>query len=182
LNPEFDYSRRNSNLLFKQVRHRIFVSYHHGNDQPYYDLFSKAHHDTYETISDRSLERKVDSDDPAYVMQRIRDTCIDGTSCTVVLLGRETGKRKYVDWEIKATLDRNHALLGIVLPTATVINGNVIVPDRFNDNLQSGYADWCRWEDIINNPPALQTCISAVKLRSTVLMDNTRTRLSRNLS
>jgi hypothetical protein len=47
------------------VKHKIFVSYHHGGDQAYYDAFSKAFHDTYDVIFDNSLERKIDSDDAA---------------------------------------------------------------------------------------------------------------------
>jgi hypothetical protein len=37
-----------SNPMSQQtVRHKIFVSYHHGGDQSYYDAFLKAFHDTY---------------------------------------------------------------------------------------------------------------------------------------
>jgi hypothetical protein len=32
------------------VKHRIFISYHHGGDQLYYDPFSNAFHDTYDVI------------------------------------------------------------------------------------------------------------------------------------
>jgi hypothetical protein len=46
-------------------------------------------------------------------MQRIRDKHITGTSCTIVLCGSLTPWRKYVDWEIKATLDKEHGLIGI---------------------------------------------------------------------
>jgi hypothetical protein len=44
------------------VKHKIFVSYHHGGDQAYYDAFSKLFHDTYDLIYDNSLDRQVDSD------------------------------------------------------------------------------------------------------------------------
>src|SRR5689334_858513 len=90
------------------VKHKVFVSYHHGGDQAYYDAFSKAFHDTYDVIYDKSLERQVDSDNVDYVIQRIRDNYITGTSCTIVLVGKQTCGRKYVDWEIKATLDKEH--------------------------------------------------------------------------
>lgn len=48
---------------------RIFVSYHHRGDQQYYDAFSAAFHDTYEAIYDKSVERRIDSDDVDYVMR-----------------------------------------------------------------------------------------------------------------
>src|SRR5262249_26726190 len=88
------------------LKHKIFVSYHHGGDQAYYNAFSKAFHDSYDVIYDNSLERQVDSDNVDYVRRRIQENYITGTSCTIVLVGKETWGRKYVDWEIEATLDR----------------------------------------------------------------------------
>jgi len=99
-------------LLGLQVnRPRVFLSYHHAVDQPYYDAFSRTFHDRYETIRDNSRDRKIDSDVTDYVMRRIREEHVAGTSCTIVLCGLETRWRKYVDWEIKATLDKQHGLM-----------------------------------------------------------------------
>src|SRR5689334_16431755 len=103
--------------LHTPVRPRIFVSYHHGSDQWFYNEFSRLFHDNYETVYDNSLERSVNSENVDYTRWRIRDDYIRGTSCTVVMCGAETWKRKYVDWEIKATLDMRHALIGINLPS-----------------------------------------------------------------
>ena len=88
------------------VKRKIFVSYHHDNDQAYYNEFSRFFSDQYDAIQDSSLDRLIDSDDTEYVMRRIRENYITGTSCTVVLCGPQTRWRKYVDWEIKATLDK----------------------------------------------------------------------------
>lgn len=51
-------------------------------------------HDTYEVDYDNSVDRKIDSDDPEYVMRRIRENYINGTSCTLVFCGVETPYRK----------------------------------------------------------------------------------------
>ena len=129
-----------------QIKRKVFVSYHHGNDQWFYNEFSRVFNDTYDVISDNSLDRAIDSDNPDYVMRRIREKYITGSSCTIVLCGAETPNRKYVDWEIKATLDKEHGLIGINLPTSiTSQYGGVIVPDRLHDNVQSGYAVWIDW-------------------------------------
>jgi hypothetical protein len=125
------------------VRPRTFFSYHHHGDQVFYDLSSLYFGDTVKTIHDASLDRRIDSDDTDYVRWCIRDECIRGSSCTVVLCGAQTPWRKYVDWEISATLDMYHGLVGIGLPTVQYdFLGRKIVPDRLNDNLQSGYAVW----------------------------------------
>ena len=95
---------------FQPTKSKVFVSYHHGGDQPYYDAFSRTFSDTYDIVYDNSLARQIDSDSPEYVMRRIREEHITGTSCTVVLVGAATYQRKYVDWEIYATLEKE--LLG----------------------------------------------------------------------
>jgi hypothetical protein len=136
-----------SALVPRVIRRKVFISYHHGGDQCYYESFTRFFHDQWETVHDNSLERRIDSDDVSYVMQRIRDRNITGTSCTLVLIGAHTHERKYVDWEIKATLEKSHGLLGVVLPSAIRNHsGHVIVPDRLYDNLASGYARCIQWE------------------------------------
>lgn len=135
--------------LLKPVRRKIFVSYHHGGDQVYYDEFSRFFHEQFEAVFDNSLERQVDSDNVNYVMQRIRDNHISGTSCTVVLIGAQTHQRKYVDWEIKATLDKEHGLLGVILPNhQKSIDGKIMVPDRFFENFTTGYALFEHWGNL----------------------------------
>jgi hypothetical protein len=64
----------------------------------------------------------IDSDDTDYVMQRIREVYLKGTTVTLVMFGRCTWARRYVDWEIQAALrqDREiipNGLLGIKLPS-----------------------------------------------------------------
>ena len=131
------------------VKRKVFVSYHHHGDQAYYNAFSQSFHDTYDVITDNSLEREVDSDDVDYVMRRIRENYITGSSCTIVLVGKDTYLRKYVDWEIKATLDKQRSLIGVRLPTAPITAQNTVtVPDRLHDNVRSGYGNCSRgWRE-----------------------------------
>ena len=135
-----------ADLLGVLPRRRVFVSYHHGGDRQYYDAFSRLMADTYEVVQDTSVERQVDSDDVEYVLRTIRENYVTGSSCTVVLCGAGTPWRKFVDWEIKATLDKEHGLIGVNLPTNPAnANGTFTVPDRLYDNIDSGYAVWSTW-------------------------------------
>ncbi|TWB50884.1 TIR domain-containing protein [Bradyrhizobium sacchari] len=162
------------------IKHKVFVSYHHGGDQAYYDAFSKAFHATYESIYDNSLERRIDSDNVDYVRRRIREDYIKGSSCTIVLVGAQTWGRKYVDWEIDATLEMSHGLVGIRLPSAPMRDGKVVVPDRLHDNITSGFALWETWAHVTAGAAQLDSCIAAAKLRSPRLIDNSRGRRLRN--
>lgn len=145
-------------LLTALLKQRsIFVSYHHDRDQACYDEFSRIFSDVYGIVRDNSLERLIDSDDPDYVMRRIRENHISGTSCTIVLCGPETRWRKYVDWEIKATLDKEHGLISVNLPhNPRDYLGRVHKPDRLQDNIDSGYALWVEWEVLRRRAIALK--------------------------
>lgn len=165
--------------LLKPTRRKVFVSYHHGGDQNYYDEFSRFFHDQYEAVRDNSLERLIQSDDTEYVMRQIREQYITGTSCTIVLIGAQSHERKYLDWEIKATLDKCHGLVGIVLPThAKNPTGEIIVPDRFLDNHKTGYAVWAHWGGLTAH--GLTQLIDAAIAKSQRLIDNSRPMRQRN--
>lgn len=159
------------------VTRKVFVSYHHSGDQAYCDAFSETFGDTYDVIYDNSLERRIDSDNVDYVIRRIRENHIAGSSCTIVLVGRDTPKRKYVDWEVKATLEKEHGLIGVQLPTAPVSpQGTVSVPARLNDNINSGYALWLSWNEITASADQLAQYIEAGNARDKKLIVNTRDR------
>lgn len=165
--------------LMKPTRRKVFVSYHHSGDQAYYDEFSRFFHDQYEAIRDNSLERLIQSDDTEYVMRQIREQYITGTSCTIVLIGAQSHERKYLDWEIKATLDKYHGLVGIVLPTHLKNpTGEIIVPDRFLDNCKSGYAVWAHWNGL--TAQALTQLIDTAMAKPQRQIDNSRLMRQRN--
>ncbi|VVM49888.1 hypothetical protein PS673_00708 [Pseudomonas fluorescens] len=168
--------------LEKPVKHKIFVSYHHYLDQNYYEAFSKHFHDKLDAINDRSLDEEIDSDNVEYVMRRIREEYLKGTSCTIVLIGAETYTRKYIDWEISATLAKEHGLIGVYLPTAkrSEDGTKIIVPDRFYDNLNSGYASMMSWEAITASAEALDMYLKAAKAKSSSLIDNSRKKKQKN--
>jgi MTH538 TIR-like domain (DUF1863) len=162
-----------------RVRSKIFVSYHHGGDQLYYDLFSKLFHDKYEVVRDNFLERIIQSDDTEYVMRQIREKYITGTSCTIILIGAHSHERKYLDWEIKATLDKCHGLVGVVLPNhVTNYLGEIIVPNRFLTNVKTGYAVWTHWDGLTAH--GLTTLIDAANAKSKFLIDNSPPLKQRN--
>jgi len=128
------------------MAHTVFVSYHHENDQ------ARANHlrTTYseeETLIDRSLTDAYDDKTDDEILTLIRYYHLKNSTVTIVLIGSETANRKWVDWEIYASLrpygDRTrNGLLAIYLPTA----GDA--PARLQDNLDSGYAVSMKWENI----------------------------------
>lgn len=173
-----------SATLFDTLRapkRRIFVSYHHHGDRAYYNEFARMFAGAYEAIEDNSVEREIDSDNADYVIRAIRENHITGSSCTVILCGSQTPWRKFVDWEIKATLDKQHGLISINLPTNPITpQGTNTVPDRLYDNIMSGYAVWLQWGNLAQGPTFLTRQIEVATTRSATLIVNSRSLRQRN--
>lgn len=117
----------------------VFVSYAHRLDQDAADDFRKKFGDDKMIFSDRSLENV---DLSKYTDETIKNNhirpLIAKSSVTIVLIGKETGGRWWVDWEIYYSLlktarnDRN-GLLGILLP-----NKEHMIPTRLSRNIHMG--------------------------------------------
>jgi MTH538 TIR-like domain (DUF1863) len=163
------------------IQRRVFISYHHAGDKAYYDAFSNAFSENYQVIQDNSVERAIDSNNAEYVIRKIREEYITGTSCTIVLCGAGTPWRKFVDWEIKATLDKEHALIGVNLPTNPITqNQKFTVPDRLHDNIESGYAVWVPWATFVASAQSVQQHIELANGKAKALIRNQRQLRGRN--
>lgn len=130
-------------------KRKVFVSYHHANDQLYYNRLSEHFSKTYDIVHDNSLDRRINSNDCNYIIRVIQDNYIKGTSCTIVLCGADTCDRKFIDWEIEASLAKKHALVGVYLPTR-IGDKAIVPPDRLLDNIQSEFAFWVSWKSLFN--------------------------------
>lgn len=161
-------------------KRKVFVSYHHGNDQAYYDAFSQHFGSTFDVLSDRSLDRARNSDNPDYIMRYIRENHLTGASTLIVLCGLQTQYRKYVDWEIHAGLNQSMALLGVKLPPLQVVGNGCAKPDRLQDNITSGYASWVWWENFVQSLEAVTQWIEDANGRAKRLIENGRARRMRN--
>jgi hypothetical protein len=157
-------------------KRNVFISYHHGREQTVVDEFVEAFSEDYEVFTDSSLERAADSDDVDYLGQVCRDA-IKGTSVTIVIIGKRTGDRKFVDWEIYDTLEMKHGLVGISRPDLAAADASL--PERLKDNRKSGYAKWYRYPDTVSG---LRAIIDEAFAADKSKIDNTRPLIVRNKS
>ena len=144
-------------MMPKTKRHKVFISYYHQDDQERKDQFLRM-------MGDRIVDRSVDIGDiidagspVPDTLRQIREDHISEATVTVVLIGPCTWQRKYVDWEIGATLrdtDMNPrcGLLGILLPShpdyEKTEHNLHLIPPRLADNLSGAdpFAYICRWQ------------------------------------
>jgi hypothetical protein len=85
--------------------HRVFISYHHDNDQWYKEelvRFSKE----YDIFEDWSVDTgDIDDNLPdQQIREIIRDEYLRESTVTILLVGTETKNRKHVDWELYSSM------------------------------------------------------------------------------
>ncbi|WP_415882610.1 TIR domain-containing protein [Neptuniibacter sp. QD34_54] len=166
-------------------RHKVFVSYHHANDQEYREYFEEMFSDFHDVLIPQSVQiGEIDtglSDEK--IRQIIRDDYLRDSTVTVVLIGSQTWQRKHVDWEIASSIrntKRNprSGLLGIILPSykpqtrslsimdrillknaandSTTKYLDRTIPPRLADNIKCGYSKIYSWT---NDPFEVQDWI-----------------------
>lgn len=163
------------------MRHKVFISYHHANDQFYRNKFEQIFSNQYDIMVSKSVQigdinpnLKTDT-----IRQKIRDEYLRDSTVTVVLVGSETWKRKHVDWEIGASIrstqfNSRSGLIGILLPNyprtdMSKYNSNTI-PPRLYDNLKNDFASLYNWSD---DPYIVQQWIhEAFQRRNQINPDN----------
>lgn len=139
-------------------RHKVFVSYHHANDQYYKNRFEHLFCNVTDAVVSRSVQ--MGGIDPNLktetIRQKIRDEYLRESTVTVVLIGTETWKRKHVDWEISSSIrdtkfNSRSGLLGILLPTYPGYSQNKYdpktIPPRLFDNIECGFAKIYCWDE-----------------------------------
>ncbi len=165
-------------------RHKVFVSYHHANDQWYKNKFETIFSNYHNILVSKSVQiGDIDTNlKTDRIRQKIRDEYLRDSTVTVVLVGSETWKRKHVDWEIGASIRNTQfnprmGLLGIILPSYYTYYrieygkfNHCSIPPRLSDNLKKGYANIYDWS---GNPKTVQSWIhTAFENRNKIIPDN----------
>lgn len=172
-------------------RHKVFVSYHHANDEDYKNWFDQRFGDLFGILV-RSSVQLGDMDETLQtetIRRRIREEYLQDSSVTVVLIGTETWKRKHVDWEISASIRQTEfsprsGLLGLFLPTHPAYGQQKYdphtIPPRLYDNVTCGYARLAHWTE---DPATVQDLIhKAYVNKSKIQPTNARDLFGKNRS
>ncbi len=129
-------------MAYKGIRRKVFVSHYKGDREAIQNFIDKWAYEEGVFIPKQlgvfDDEDFINSLNSSYVMQQIRKKYLEDSTVTIVLIGTCTHSRRYVDWEIKASLQQGegvpNGLLGIVLP---YLNTPPHVPERFVLNFSS---------------------------------------------
>lgn len=172
------------------ARHKVFVSYHHDNDENYKKIFELRFGNKYDILVRGSVQiGDIDPNNNTETIRRIiRDEYLADSSVTVVLVGTQTWQRKHVDWEISSSIrdttnNPRSGLLGIILPSYYKQYGKLnqyTIPPRLWDNVKCDFAKLYNWSE---DPAEVQQWIHEAYLRkSRVQPTNARPLFAKNRS
>ncbi|NTW88645.1 MAG: TIR domain-containing protein [Desulfobulbaceae bacterium] len=131
-------------MAWSGTKRRVFISHFKG-DRTEVDNFIEEFANRQKIFTPYVLGANdnddfIDSTDTAYVMRRIRELYLKDSTVTIVLMGSCTHSRRYVDWEIKSSLQQGetlpNGLIGIILPS---IGAKAYLPPRFEVNWTNGH-------------------------------------------
>lgn len=181
-----------ASLLKSYTRHKTFISYHHADEAEVKAFIDHFDHD-HDVLISRGIGASmagdvINSTDADYIKQRIRQLYLRDSSVTLVMVGAETWGRRFVDWEVAASLrntatSNRNGLLAITLPSIANDSSRQL-PVRVDDNVEgtSGYARWMKYPTTTLGLG--QMIDDAYNRRTThaALVDNSRALRQRNAS
>jgi hypothetical protein len=140
------------------MAHRSFFSFHYERDVQRASVVRKSSvtksEITPEWIDASVWEEAKGKSDAA--VQRLIDSALVGTTVTAVLIGTETSKRRWVNYEIRESVARGNGLLGIYIHNIPGFDGKTAsrganpLPSRYRtyDWMDDdGYNNLGKWVD-----------------------------------
>ena len=145
--------------------HRVFISFHHANDQEYKDELVKCAKEK-DVFIDGSVDMGdiPDDWDDQKIREYIRDEYLRDTTVTILLVGTETKYRKHVDWELYSSMidgkkNKKSGILVILLPSAKSGYFTAAHGDKEKETIYPYQKDW---EKISSRSEYERTKISVV--------------------
>lgn len=124
-------------MYLNSSKRKVFISYYHG-DQKEVDQFVKDFSDVFipKTVGIKDGDFEFDSNSPEYIMRKIREQKLDDSTVTIVLIGSCTHSRRYVDWEVKASLQQGQTLPnGLIAINLPYMGNRGSLPPRVLENI-----------------------------------------------
>jgi hypothetical protein len=129
--------------------HKVFISYHHANDQSYRQILT----DLNERLG-VFIDKSVDTGDidpylaDEAIRVKIRDEYLRDSSVTVLLVGTQTAGRKHIDWELYSSMidgriNKKSGIVVVQLPSTNPQHFTAAHGDDEKGLLYPEIANWC---------------------------------------
>ena len=160
------------------IRHKCFISYHQDDEnevKKFIDEFSGVF--IPKVLGALNIDDLIDSTDTDYVMRRIRELYLTDSTITIVMIGKCTWARRYVDWEVASSLrnDPINRRSGLMAITLKSVASSKKLQYRVADNVKADISGYARWWKYPTSSAELRNNIEiALASRETKTPDNTR--------
>jgi hypothetical protein len=161
-----------SGALFQQKRRGLYVAYEHTRDAAAYASFALHFGSLFRLERDNSLDRELGEADAEAHARFLAEGPMADCRYALVLCGAATHLSAFVDWEIKAALDKRLALMGLILPSNPGGMRDPVLPARLRINFDSGYAVVARSDEVLDGRVDLGSRLTFAKDRPLELLDN----------
>lgn len=130
-------------------KHKVFISYHHANDQEYkvalLDLNKRLGVFIDESVDTADIDPNLPDET---IRIKIRDEYLRDSSVTMLLVGTETAKRKHIDWELYSSMiagqvNKKSGLVVIQLPSTNPQHFTAAHGDDEKKQLYPEIGSWC---------------------------------------
>lgn len=126
-----------------EIRRKCFISHHRADAHAVNGFIDRFGAGNFIKRGVTMPSEVIDSDNVDYVLRRIRELYIKDSTVTIVLIGRCTWARKFVDWEVQSSLRRpTDGLPNGLLPILLDSSVRPALPNRVKLNRDSGYAHY----------------------------------------
>lgn len=126
------------------MSHKCFISYH-AADKNAVDEFCEKFSGSFIRRGVKMEEDIIDSSNTDYVMRRIRELYLQDSTVTIVLIGKCTWARRFVDWEVQASLRQPEDGYPNGLVAIQLWESYTSLPERVNLNVKSGYSNFYKY-------------------------------------
>lgn len=129
--------------------HKVFISYHHANDQDYKKELIRLNEKSNVFIDGSVDTGEIDTTLPNQtIRQKIRDDYLKDSTVTILLVGTETSGRKHIDWELYSSMvngqiNKKSGIVVIQLPSTSPQYFTAANGDREKMNLYPEIGSWC---------------------------------------
>lgn len=138
-------------MTTKPTKHKVFISYHHANDQWAKDaLISFFNNDDNfvfidKSVHDGDIDDKLSDEE---IRKKIRDEYLRDSTVTILLVGTETKNRKHIDWELYSSMydgkiNKKSGILVIQLPSTNPQYFTAAHGDVEKNSIYDSSIKWC---------------------------------------
>ena len=126
------------------MSHKCFISFH-AADKSAVDDFCDKFSGSFIRRGITMEGEIIDSGDTDYVMRRIRELYLQDSTVTLVLIGKCTWARRFVDWEVQASLRQPRDGYANGLVAVQLWQSYSTLPKRVKLNVDSGYSKFYKY-------------------------------------